>query len=199
MPASISFQVRDAIITRIKVMPFFTGTPTPFTFTSNKALPIQPQSLPLCGVYFINESGRPDGDANAGEPRFKTSVRYGFSVVILNNDPEAAEYTLDLAYLALTGGLFSDPTLYNNANFQIEGYELGTRSHSFGNAGLEQELPFVELRWELVCNLGTIDYPPLVLDNLDLIRIKTAFPLGGTEYEQAGTPQVEAVYDLPQN
>lgn len=199
MPASIAFQVRDGILDRIKLLPFFTGAPTPFKFTSNKGLPIQPQHLPLCGVYFINENSTPDGDANAGEPRFRTSARYGFSVLVINNDPEAAEYTLDLAYQAIVGGLFSDSTLYNNSNFQIQSYDLGTRTHVFGNAQLEQETPFVELRWELVCNLGTIDYPPLVTDDLDLIRITTAFPLGGTEEEQAAIPQVRVDIDLPQN
>lgn len=199
MPASPAFLVRDGIISRIKLLPFFSGSPSPFTFTKNKNLPVQPQNIPLCGVYFINENSTPDGDANAGEPRFQTRVRYGLSIVILDNDADAGEYTLDLAYQAIVGGLFSDPTFYLNEHFQIQGFELGNRTHSFGNSGLEQETPFIELRLELVCHLGTIDYPPLVTDNLDLIRIKTAFPLGGTQQEQDGTPQVVAVYDLPQN
>ena len=200
MTASVALQVRDAILDRIKVMPFFTNvaiTP-PFTYTKNRALQVQPASLPLCGVYFLQEISSPDGDANAGEPRFKTRVTYGLTVLLINNDMEAVEYTLDLAAEAIRNGLFSDPTLYYNDDFKIEGYAFGTRKHNFGTT-LENETPFAELQWELRCDLGVLDYPPLVLDDLDLIHIKTAFPLGGTEQEQADVQQVTAEYDLPQN
>lgn len=181
---------------RVKLMPFF----APFiTFTTNKALQIQPDSLPLCGVYFIQETSTPEGDSNAAEPRFRTSARFGFSVIIVNNDPEAAEYVLDLAAQALAGGLFSDSSLYNNSSFKIQGYSLGARTHMFGNTGLDNETPIAELRWELICDLGTLTYPPLVLDDLDTIHVKTAFPLGGTAEEQAAVQQVSTEYDLPQN
>lgn len=197
MTKSVAFMVRDGIMDRIKLMPFFTGKG--FTFTTNKSLQIQPQSLPLCGVYFIQETSVPEGDMNAAEPRFRTSARYGFSVLVRNNDMEAAEYTLDLAAQALMGGLFTDSTLYNNAEFKIQGYALGARTHVFGATGLENESPFAELRWELVCDLGTIDYPPLVLDDLDIINVRTTFPIDGTEEDQSKVQQVTVEFDLPQN
>lgn len=200
MTASLAFQVRDGILNRIKLMPFFTNPAIvpPFTYTKNRSMQVQPNNLPLCGVYFLQESSTPEGDANAGEPRFSTSVRLGLTVIILNNDLEAAEYTLDLAAEAIRGGLFSDPTFYNNVNYQIEGFTFGIRKHNFGSQ-LENESPLAELQWELVCDLGWITYPPIVLDDLDTIRIKTAFPLGGTPEEQAAVQQVVNIYDLPQN
>jgi hypothetical protein len=197
MTASYPLLIRDGIMDRIKLMPFFAAPP--FKFTTNKALQIQPSTLPLCGVYFIQETSTPEGDSNAAEPRFRTNVRFGFSVIIINNDPESAEYVLDLAAQALAGGLFSDSTLYNNTAFKIQGYQLGARTHIFGNTALDNETPIAELRWELVCDLGVINYPPLVLDVLDLIHVKTAFPIDGTSQEQADVQQVTVEYDLPQN
>lgn len=197
MTASVAIQVRDGIVTRLQAAQFFTQVT--FTFTKNRALQIQPETLPLCGVYFISETHTPEGDPNAGEPRFRTTARYGLSVLVVNNDMEAAEYVLDLAAQAIATALFTDPTFYYNSSFKIQSFNFGTRSHSFGSAGLDNETPFAELKWELICDLGTDTYPPLVLDDLDLIHVKTAFPLGGTPEEQAAVQQVEAEYDLPQN
>lgn len=194
MTASYPLLVRDGIMSRVKLIPYFAT----FSFSTNRALQIQPQMLPFCGVYFVQESSVPDGDANAGEPRFRTTVRIGFSVIVVNNDPDLAETALDTAMQALAGGLFSDPTLYNNAAFKIQGFASGTRTHAFGAASLENETPIAELKWELVCDLGTIVYPPLVVDDLDVIHVKTGFPLEGTVEEQAAVQQVTTEYDVQQ-
>lgn len=200
MTMSYAMKVRDGILDRIKVMSFFTNPAIvpAFTYTKNRAMQVQPSSLPLCGVYFLQESGVPEGDANAAEIRLDTSVRIGFTVIIVNNDMEAAEYTLDLAFESIRTGLFTDPTFYNNDDFKIEGVTFSMRKHNFGSQ-LENETPLAELQWELVCNIGILDYPPVVLDDLDLIHVKTAFPLGGTQAEQDAVQQVTVEYDLPQN
>ena len=83
---------------------------------------MQPEKIPFFGIYFINEDLLPDGDINAGEPRFRLQVLYGFSIIIQNNDAAAAENTLDDAYVLLTNGLFTDPSLYLNKASQIQGY-----------------------------------------------------------------------------
>lgn len=198
--SSYAFKVRDGILSRIQALPFFTNPAInpPFKYTKNRAMQVQPQSLPLCGVYFLQESGTPEGDANAGEIRFDTSVRLGFTVIIVNNDMEAAEYTLDLAFEAIRNGLFTDPTFYNNDDFKIEGVTFSMRKHNFGSQ-LENETPLAELQWELVLNIGVLDYPPVVLDNFETLRITTAFPLGGTQEEIDAVQQVVNVYELPQN
>jgi hypothetical protein len=197
---SYAMKVRNGLLDRVKVMPFFTNVnlPKPFTFTKNRALQVQPDSLPLCGVYFLQETGVPDGDANAGEPRFRTTVRYGFTVILENNDMAEIEDQLDDAFEAIRIGLLTDSTVYNNDVFQIQSFVFSMRRHNFGNT-LDQETPFAELQWELACDLGVIDFPPIVTDNFETMRITTAFPIDGTEEEQAATPQVVNVYDLPQN
>lgn len=181
-------------------MPFFANPALPkaFTFTKNRALQIQPDSLPLCGVYFLQETGTPEGDANDGEPRFRTSVRYGFTVILENNDTVEIEEQLDEAFEALRNGLLTDSTIYNNEDFLIQSFTFSMRRHNFGNT-LDQETPFAELQWELVCDLGTITFPPVVTDNFETMHVSTAFPIDGTEEEQAATPQVVVEYTLPQN
>jgi len=181
--------VRDGIMSRIKVMPFFAG----FNFSVNKTLQIQPTTIPLCGVYILQEMSAPEGDADAGEIRFRTAVRYGFSVIIQNNDHVAGEYTLDKAYQAITIGLFSDPTFYNNKSFRIQGFTSGTRQHFFGSVGLDNETPIAELRYELVADLGTITYPPIVEDDLEVIHEETIFPIDG---DASQVQQVKLEYDL---
>jgi hypothetical protein len=192
---SYSIMVRDAIADRVRAMPFFSG----FSIVTNNAWQIQPSVLPRCGVYFVREVGIADGDPQDGEPRFRTSVRIGFSVIVINNDPDKAEYQLDAAWQVLTGNLFSDPTLYNNSLFKIQAYSNVNRQHFFGNASKDNETPIAELRYELVCDLGAILYPPVVADDLEIIHVKTAFPIDGTGDDKANTLQVQAEYDIEQN
>src|SRR6266699_3389379 len=167
--------VRDGILNRVKLMSFFST----FNFSSNKTLQIQPASLPFCGVYLLQEMMAPDGDADAGEIRFRTAVRYGFSVIVQNNDSVVAEYNLDKAMQAITVGLFTDPTFYNNSSFKIQGFTSGSRQHVFGSVGLDNETPIAELRFELTCDLGTISYTPFTEDDLEVIHLETVFPIDG--------------------
>ena len=47
-------------------MPFFAN----YTKRKNKMLQVQPDLLPYLGVYLLDETMTPDGDANAGNIRF---------------------------------------------------------------------------------------------------------------------------------
>jgi hypothetical protein len=194
MNQSLTLQVRDAILKRIRYMPFFNE----FKFSSNKSLPIQPENLPFCGVYLIEEVMSPEGDANAGEPHFHVAARIAISVVIVNNDADVAERKIDAAQEVLTNGLFSDPTLYNGKHeaFEIQSYNRGLRSHWFGSIGADNKTPVAELRFELTVDMGTYYYPPVVPDELDTIHVTTRWPVGGTEGQIQGTQQVQAEYDL---
>lgn len=183
--------VRDGITARVQVMPLFSG----FQFSTNKALQIQPTSIPFCGIYLLQEMMAPDGDANAGEPRFKTLARIGISIIVQNNNAAAAEYKLDMLHQQIITGLFSDPTFYNNDRFKIQAFSGGSRMHAFGSVGLDNETPIAELRFELTCDLGIIYYPPIVTDDLEVIHVKTAYP----SIEKKDTSrQVETEYDVDQ-
>ena len=191
---SYAILARDGILARVKNFSFFTSSS--FHFTSNKSVPIQPESIPFCGVYLLQEFRTPDGDANAGEIRFRTSARYGFSIIVQNNNAEEAEYNLDRAYQSLTVGLFSDSTLYNNSQFKIQSFIGGMRQHVFGHISADQQSPIAELRWELMCDLGVIDYPPDVPDVLEVIHLETRYPAGS---DPTVVQQVTSEYDMEQN
>jgi hypothetical protein len=187
---SYAMIVRDAMLARIKIMPFFAG----FTFSSNKAEQIQPEKIPFVGVYFISEDMLPDGDANVLEPRFRLSVLYGFSIIIQNNDAAAAENKLDEGFVLLCDRLFTDPSLYLNPAAKIQAYTRGNRTHQFGNAGADNSIPIAESRFSLTIDLGTIDFPPLVPDVLSKVHLETRYPAGSDPQE---IQQVAADYDLP--
>jgi hypothetical protein len=182
--------LRDAIVSRIKAMPYFAG----FTFTTNRMLQIMVTSLPLCGVYFIQETGVPAPESQTGTVAFRTTVRLGFSVIVLNNDGEKAENELDRACQVLSYGLFADPTLLLNSQFQIQGFANVSRQHMFGNIGQSNETPIAELRWELLVDLGTVIYEPVIPDVLEVIHVQTEYPPG----EADGVPPIIVEYDLPQ-
>lgn len=188
---SYELLIRDAMLERVKKIDWFKQFRK---FSTNKSLQIQPQSIPFCGVYFIEGTGLPDGDSNVGETRFHTTARYGFSVIVQNNDPEKAEYQLDLAYQLLTKNLFNDPTLYGNPEAMIQAFIRNSRSHMFGAIGADNELPIAELRLDLTCDLGTLMFPPIVEDRLETLHIETTFPIGTTE--QDSVQQVTAQYEI---
>jgi hypothetical protein len=172
---SIAMQVRDAIVDRMKVMPFFQG----FTFKRSHAVKVLPAMMPYCCVYFLGELLGADGDADIGEVRFNSVVRIGFSIMLVNNDIDAMEDRLDDAYQATFNGLLRDPTLYNNRNFKIQSFDKGGRTHYYGSLGSQNnETPYAELRAELHCNLGAIEYEPRVEDMLETIHVETVHPPG---------------------
>lgn len=178
--------LRDGILERLKGFLFFQG----FYFTSNKSLQIQPQNIPFCGVYLIEETSVPDGESNVAEVRFRSSVRIGFSVIIQNNDAAKAEVILDRAYQAIARGLFGHRSPHVYPNVKVQAFSNGLRQHVFGSVGLDNEMPIAELRYELICDLGAITYEPFVPDMLDVIHLETKVP--------EGTPKIEASWDIEQ-
>jgi hypothetical protein len=187
--------VRDKIVARMKAMPFFST----FNFSTDKSKSIEPSSIPFAGVYFINEDLTPDGEPNTGEVRFRSSVMYGISVIVQNNNAPAAEYTLDQAWKLFSVRMFSDPSLYNWKNIgkpgevAIQSFTRGNRSHQFGNAGADNATPVAEMRFTMTCDLGTLDYPPDFPDDLKKVHIETRYPAGS---DPAEVQQTVADWDI---
>lgn len=188
---SIAMQVRDGALARIKLMPFFKG----FTFRKSHALVVATNLMPYCCVYFMGESLGPDGNANTGEIRFQSEAHLGFSVFMLNNDPDAMEDKLDFAYQAIMNGLLRDPTFYYNPYYQIESFTRGNRRHVYGNAGGLQnnETPYAELRAELYCSLGAIEYEPIEETMLETVHVETVVPPEDTDDQNQ---HVFTIYDV---
>lgn len=187
--------VRDRILLFIQQMPYFSSRV--IKYSTNKSLQIQPEHIPFFAVYFIEETSLPEGDANVGDIRFRTTARYGMSFIVQNNDGDQAELILDAGMNAITQ-MFKNPDLYNwdggEDETKIQAFIRGARSHQFGAVGQNNELPIAELRYDLTVDLGTILYDPPVPDDFFTFHVETRYPPG--EYD--GVPQVIAQYDIPQ-
>ena len=185
---SSAFDIRDAFFNA--VVPGFPN----YTTRKTKMLPVQPGLIPYLGVYLIDETMTPDGDANAGMIRFSHAARIGFSVIIANNDQNAAEQTIDAAYWKILQLLYCDlhvmNILHNNnpENVGIEGITRGVRRHNFGNAGGRNETPFVELQYDVSAYFRSEWYPD-VTDTLDEIDITTGIKISETQAERDNRQQ----------
>jgi hypothetical protein len=190
---SYAIMVRDGMIARLRNTPFFKN----FTFAKSHAIKIMTDKMPYCNVYFMGENLSPDGNANHGEVRFSSEVRIGFSIMMINNDPDAMEDKLDNAYQAILERLLRDPTMYNNSQFKIESFTKGNRVHVYGQVGGVQsnETPYAELRAELFCNLGAIEYEPRVEYMLETVRVETVHP---PDAEEGEVQRIVTVYDIDQ-
>jgi hypothetical protein len=159
--------VRDAIFDRVAAMPFFTG----FTFAKNKMFRVQTQSLPYCGVYLINELLTPEGDSNAGDIRLRDSARYGFSVIVIDNENEDGEATLDQAFAEITNGLLCDTTLTGFNHQLLQGIVRGERMHVYGSVALDNETPILELQFDMTADLGTAIFKPTITDDFNVFHV----------------------------
>jgi hypothetical protein len=145
--------------------PFFDS----YTKRKTRMLPAQANLIPYLGVYLMDETMTPDGDANAGPVRFSHSLRIGFSVIIANNDQDMAERTIDAAYWRIMNRLWKDHYVMNLVgtqnpwtgvsnpdNVRIESITRGVRKHNFGFAGTNSETPIAELQYDVTCFYRTI-------------------------------------------
>lgn len=179
---SYSIVIRDMLLAKLVAAPFFAG----FTVRKSRQLPAQPNQLPFLGIYIVSEDHEADGDANHGDIDFIITLKLGFSVAVLNNDPEACEEKLDQAFWTIMNTLWRDPYLMNMIdtraypggignpdNTRIEAITKGTRRHIYGTAKLDNEMPIGELRYEASVRYRA-DFTPVITDDLLLIHQETA-------------------------
>jgi hypothetical protein len=163
---------RDAMFDRVFAMPFFAG----FTFAKTKALRIQVDNIPYCGVYLINRLWLPEGDPNAGDIRFKDSARIGFSVAVIDNDAEDGEATLDQAFKTITDGLLTDTTLTGFDRNIMQGITRGEMLLVYGSVALDNETPLLEMQFDMSVDLGVAIFKPVITDDLARVHV-TARPI----------------------
>jgi hypothetical protein len=159
--------VRDELFKRVIAMPFFAG----FTFAKNKMMRVQSQDLPYCGIYLINELLTPEGDSNAGDIRLRDSARYGFSVIVIDNENDSGESTLDQAFAEITNGLLCDTTLTGFNHQLLQGIVRGERMHVYGSVALDNETPILELQFDMTADLGTAIFKPTITDDFNTLHV----------------------------
>lgn len=202
---SHSIVIRDMLLAKLVAAPFFTG----FTIRKSRQLQVQPQYLPYLGCYIISEEMDKDGDINTGEIRFTHHLKLGFTVAVVNNNPEACEEKLDQAFWTIMNTLWRDPYLMNFIdtraypggvgnpdNTRIEGVEKGSRRHRFGTAGLNNETPIGELQYDATVMYRAY-YEPIITDDLLQIHMETV-PLAtdGTVPPADEVQRVISFYDF---
>ena len=197
---SYTWVLREVFLSTVKQLPFFAG----FKIRRNKRVPLQTEDIPCLGVYILDETLSPDGDANAGDICFINTFRIGFSVTIKNNDDADAEQKLDAAWWAIMNGLWRDQYVTsfwdtwnvhtstgNPDNTRFEGVPTGTRRHVFGNAGANNEFPIAELQYDCSITYRS-EFAPFITDALDTITLQTG--MGDQPYSDR--EQVMVVYDF---
>jgi hypothetical protein len=178
-----SWIIRNVFFDALARDPFFAA----HTKRKTRMLVVQKQHLPYLGVYIVGDQMTPDGDANAGEPRLCHSLVIGYSVMIENNDPDAAEQTLDMA-LKRIQAVLCDPYIMNvwdtynpqlsfgnPDNTRIESITRASRKHNWGSAGLNNETAWAELQYEETIFYRE-NFPPVIPDDLREIAVTTTFP-----------------------
>jgi hypothetical protein len=205
---SYAWALREAFLGAASRAPFFAN----FTLRRTKELPIEPVTLPTLGAYFLDEVMAPEGDGNAGELVFVATARIGFSVIVINNDPEAAEATLDRAFMALMNAIWRDAYVTNLIDthdpHRGEGSPLNARFESVprqlrrpvisGTIGSKNETPIAELQYEISL-LHRWDFGPTIVDEFEEMWLTTAYPPGLTEEEREAVQQVRQQVRLRQN
>lgn len=194
---SYAYDIRDAFFNVVSQDAFFTG----YRAKKTRMLPVQVGLLPYLGIYLVDETMVPDGDANAGCIRFSHTARIGFSVVVANIDQDVAERTSDQAYLRIGTLLFTDLHIFNVLKSNnpegvlIESIVRGTRRHVYGSAGSNNETPFIELQYEISCFFRTEWYPDIT-DTLDTIDVTTGVKPGDDQAAMDQRNQVHVTYDF---
>jgi hypothetical protein len=192
---SYSLVIRDALFDAVSSDPFFAD----YTSRKNKMLRVQSELLPYLGVYIIDETMLPDGDANAGDVRFSHTLRVGFSVMIANNDQVIGEQMVDAAFWRVMNVLWPDQHIMNVLvsslpdNTIIESITRGTRRPVYGATNLANETPIVEMQYDVSVFYRT-GWPPIITDELLEIDVSTGIKIGDTQAEMDARQQISVKY-----
>jgi len=194
---SYSYIIRDGMLARLKELPTFQNVKK---FGTTKMQRIQVDQLPFVAVYFIRERTTPDGDPNAGDPRFIYETRLGYQVFVQSNDETVAEKALDAASVVIMNILrrqdwhrFETPAQPPDDIVEIEGILGGERVFRFGNTSITNETPVAELQMDQTYRFRA-GFPPIVTDDLRRIHVQVVpWPYDPASIE----PPFNIQYDLP--
>jgi hypothetical protein len=197
---SDSYFIRRFWLERMKIIPPFNAA---VKVARTNAKPTQPEHLPFLAGYFLSESAGPLGDPNTGEPRFHLTLKLGFSWIVKNDDPEAAEDKLDEAHWAFMKMLHDpdwhiivppDPAI-PNSGIRIESILGFEHERYYGTVGKNNEMPIAEMRMEMEFFHSSV-FDPIISDTFQVFH-STILP-----YPAMDPAEVEAIIlelNLPQD
>lgn len=191
-----ALRIRDAITERLRDLPWLA-----LNAVQNQPLPqLQADELPGLLVVIMGESLTPDGDANAGPPRFEAQVTIGISLVEGFASPERLDGDVDEKITLIETALLTDPTFVRGLDPSkprgdpdrepfFEAIERIQRRRLFPQDG---ETYFSELRLEIVF-AKRVQYDPAVLDRYE--RTELTARLAGSP---PNSPSLSVVIDQAQ-
>jgi hypothetical protein len=196
---SWSWMIQGVLLERLKLVPVFS---TVAKFCRTTALPIQEEHIPRLGVYIMPDDqfdARNGPEGNQGHPHFFWKTTFGFSYIVINNDPEITEDILDRAHWAIMQTLH-DPAWHKWPGIDtppmIEGITGGAMRKVYGTAGRQNETPIGEMQMEMVITHQWI-FEPIVNDIFEAMRHQTVLP-GDDDPTDPQRPPIVAEWTLPQ-
>jgi hypothetical protein len=102
--STAAINIRNAVFERLAGWPGYRG------FGRSPLGTGQPNQLPGLAVYLSGESERPDGDPNAGEPKFISDVAVAVALTRMAGDKEVLEGLLDDDASAMKQWVLCDPS-----------------------------------------------------------------------------------------
>lgn len=159
------------------------------TFKRTPMRQVAPGDLPLLGVYILRETRSPDGDENAGEPRFFHRLHLGIAGAVSAADDGSQFVALEAMMAGIDDCLLTDPTFIR----MIEGIEQMDRRSQYAIMG---ETPLAEIQIEMVVTFRSY-WPPVVPDDYRTLHVETRYPKKDTD--PGAVQQVVEQYDIEQN
>lgn len=175
--------IRDAIYDRVKLLPGY-------TFQRQPVPTLEEEDLPQLTVWIIGETLSPDGDSNAGEPRFEATTTIAVSVVRGLQDPAVLDGQIDADVDVIEELLLTDPTFINHSTANPAAFESIrgiTRRREYPKHG---DTWLCELRLEFQF-FNRISYPPVISDNFATLDVNAKVVEGNNP------PPVHARWSIP--
>jgi hypothetical protein len=195
---SYAWILLDWIFNQLAPNPFFAN----FTVKRiSSALPVELWSqVPFLGVFLNDEPLTPDDAINETVVCLTHTVQIGFQIILRNNDSVQLLKDIDATSWFILRTLLRMDTLTNmfdtGSGVTLDGLPRGRVSKPrYGLAGSKNETPVAERVVDLTFRFKTM-WEPYGFDDLQRITVTTAFPIGGTEAEQAAIDQVKIVYEF---
>jgi hypothetical protein len=195
---SYAWVLLDWIFNQLAADPFFAN----FTVKRiSSALPVELWSqVPFLGVFSTDEPLTPVGDFDETTIRFTHNVQIGFQIILRNNDSVKLLQDVDCVSWHIMRKLFRLDQLTNafdtGSSVALKGIPRGRVSRvRYGMSGSKNETPVAERVLDLTFQFES-EWYPYGFDDLQRITVTTAFPIGGTEAEQAAVQQVKIVYEF---
>jgi len=193
---SYAWVLLDWIFNQLATDPFFASFAVK---RISSALPVEVwYQTPFIGVFAGDEPLTPVGDFMMTDVKFTHNVQIGFQIILRDNDPDKLQKDIDTVSWYIMRKLFRMDTLTNmfdtGSGTALKGIPRGRVSKlRYGLSGSKNETPIAERVLDLVFQFES-EWYPYGYPDLERITVTTAFPIGGSDVDQARVEQVQIVY-----